>query len=87
MGFNELLTLHADDFGGQWGKIDIHSYQNKQAWANDMTTNGCNCEVSVGTYADMTGFSGVAAAVQNLGLGAVVTIPVFDTHLNPVART
>jgi len=79
MGFNELLTLHADDFGGQWGKIDIHSYKNKQDWANDMTANGCSCEVSVGPYADMTGFSGVATAVENLGLKTEVTIPVVDT--------
>jgi hypothetical protein len=88
--YGDFLTLLPGDFydpktgNGQWGKINFkdsngnNKYQTKNDWLKDMTTNGCSCPVSVGTYDDMTGSSGVQSAVQAL-MGAEVTIPVVDT--------
>jgi len=77
-GFGYFMTLNSDDVGtGKQGKVDLRSYQNVGEWQADMTTNGCNCQLSVGSVLGIPGNAGVKTAIQKLGVGSVVAIPVI----------
>jgi Flp pilus assembly protein TadG len=77
--FGSQMTLHDSSFGpGKWAKIDLGNYQNTGAWQADMTTNGCNCEVSVGTIPTIQGAAQVQQSFNALGAGAIFAMPVVD---------
>jgi Flp pilus assembly protein TadG len=79
-GFGYFMDLNSTDVGsGKQGPLDLRNYQNPNAWKADMTTNGCNCEISVGDVPTISGIdSKVSSAIQNMGLGSIFAMPVID---------
>src|ERR1051326_6511531 len=74
-----VFDVDASSIGtGQAGKIDLCNYPNSGAWAADMTTNGCNCTVSVGAIPVITGNAQVSQAFNAMGAGAIVITPLVD---------
>ncbi len=74
-----LFDVNDVDVGtGVAGKIDLVGYLSPGAWRADMTTNGCGCTVSVGSFPVITGNAEVKQAFQSIPLGAVLIIPVVN---------
>jgi len=46
-----------------------------------MTTNGCNCTVSVGNILTIIGNAEVSQAFNGMGAGAVLIMPVVDQFI------
>lgn len=65
---------------GKQGKVDLGTYQNTGAWEADMTTNGCNCTVSLGDVPIIPGNAQVRQSFQALGTGAIFAMPVIDNQ-------
>jgi Flp pilus assembly protein TadG len=88
--YGYFLTLNDSAVGsGKQGKVDLRHYHDTNEWEADMTINGCNCEVSVGSTPTITGNGHVRQAFQNLGVGAIVAVPIvdqFDTSGNKPAN-
>jgi Flp pilus assembly protein TadG len=88
--YGYFLNLNDSAVGsGKQGKVDLRHYQNTGSWLADMTVNGCNCEVSVGSTPTITGNAQVRQAFESLGVGAVVAVPIvdeFDTSGNKPAN-
>ena len=77
--FGYFLTLNDAAVGsGKQGKVNLRDYKNPGEWEADMTTSGCNCEVSVGSTPTITGNAQVRQSFQKLGVGAVLAVPVVD---------
>jgi len=73
------FSLNSPSIGaGKEGKINLGNYLNTAMWLADMTTNGCNCTVSVGSISTITGNAQVDVAFNAIGAGAIVTMPVVD---------
>jgi len=68
---------------GKEGKIDLNHYLNTGAWQGDMTTSGCGCPASVGSIPTIPGNTRILQAFQDIGLGAILIIPVLD-QFSPV---
>jgi len=88
-GFGDTMILDDASVGsGKQGKIDLSAYKNTGAWQADMTTNGCNCTVSVGTIPTITGNAQVSQSFNALSAGSIFALPVvdvFDTSGNKPA--
>jgi Flp pilus assembly protein TadG len=85
--YGYYLTLNNDDTvgSGKLGKVDLGvfeptgSYKNGgKVWGDDMTTNGCNCTVSVGSVPAITGNADVQKAFAALPLYSTFVIPVVE---------
>ena len=84
--FGDTLVLNDPSINsGKWGKLNLgydeglpNGYQNTGAWQADMTTNGCNCNVSVGSIQTMTGAAQVSQSFISLGVGSIFIMPVAD---------
>jgi Flp pilus assembly protein TadG len=77
--FGGTMLLNDAAFGsGKQGKLDLGNYKDTGAWAVDMTTNGCNCTVSVGNIPVITGNAQVSQSFNALSDGSIFAMPVSD---------
>jgi len=77
---SSFLVTDSDVFSGVAGKIDLGGYPNPGAWQADMTTNGCGCAISVGSFPVIIGNSQVKQAFQAMSFGGIFIIPVVNDN-------